>query len=191
MSAMQPMKGLKGSKLEWIQPKRTVRHFELKSGRDLFATLTWVKPLGTLAEASTAEGHFTLKRAGFLQPYVTMRDASTGNDVAVLKMGLFRHATLELGYGKRVSMISTRFWRFEWELVDENGQKLCSVRMRPSLGRQSGDVVVFETVRRDRELAAILVICWYALVLISNESSAAGTGALPIITSSAAVYHSC
>ena len=89
--------------MEWIQPKAMMRHHVLRSGQDLYATLTWVKVFGSLAEASTADGRFTLKRGGFLRPYVTIRDASLENDIAVLKIGLFRHGSIEFGNGKRIT----------------------------------------------------------------------------------------
>ncbi len=169
--------------MEWIQPRALERHYELKSDGTLFATLTWIKVFGSLAEASSCDGHFTLKRGGFLKPYVTIRDAALDNDIAMLRIGMFRHGTLEFTNGKRLTLVSKRFWGFEWELSDENGMRICSVRMRTSLTKRTGEVVIHEAVRRDRDLMTMLVICWYAMVLMSDEAAASGAATSATTTS--------
>ena len=175
---MRTMRDFKGSELNWLQPRAMERRFELRSEDELFATLTWVKVFGSLAEATTGDGNFTLKRGGFMQPYITVRDAGTDKDIAVLKIGLFRHGTLEFSIGRRISLISTRLFGIEWEFVDENGQKLCKMRMGPGLTRHS-TITIFEAIRRDRDLMVMLVAGWYGMVLMSDEAvavSAAGAG---------------
>lgn len=147
----------------------------------MFATLTWLKVFGSLAEASTADGRFTLKRGGFLRPFVTIRDPVMDDDIAVLRIGLLRHATLEFSNGRRITLVSKRFFGFEWELVDENGQRLCRIQMRSAMMKRSGDVTIFEAVKKDRDLTIMLAIGWYAMVLMSEEgadvAAAAGAGA--------------
>jgi hypothetical protein len=179
-SLMKSLRQFKGSDMEWIQPRALERHHELVSGQDVFATLTWLKVLGSLAEATTAEGSFSLKRGGFMRPFVTIRDSAMGNDVAVMRIGLFRHATLEFSNGRMISLVSTRFWGFEWEFIDENGQRLCSMRMRSGMMRRSAEVTINETVRRDRDLMIMLVIGWYTMVLTNEEAAAAAAAAASV-----------
>jgi hypothetical protein len=186
MPQMRPMRDIRASELEWVQPRAMERYFVLRSDQDVLATLRWRNMFGSLAEASTAEGIFTLKRGGFLQPYVTIRQAGTEDDIAVLKISLFRHGTLEFRIGKVVSLVSTRFFGFEWEFIDENRQKLCSMRMRNALMKRYGEVAVSSTVRRDRDLLVMLVIGWYAMVLMSNESSAAASSNAAMVGAAAA-----
>ncbi len=112
-----------------------------------------------------------------MRPCVTIRESSKDADVAVLKIGMFRHGTLEFSNSRRISLVSKRFWGFEWELVDENGQSLCNLRMKMGTLKFGGDVKIHELVRRDRELMIMLLIGWYAMVLMSEEASAAAAGA--------------
>ena len=174
---MRTFSGFKGSDMQWVQPKAFTRHHELRSGQDVFATLTWVSVFGSLAEASSAEGSFTLKRGGFLRPYVTIRDVSTGADIAVLNIGLFRHGTLEFNNGRRITLVSTRFWGFEWEFIDENGQTLCVISRRPSFAKHAANVTISEAVRRDRDMLVMLIVGWYTMVLISDEAAASAAAA--------------
>ena len=114
MSAqMLSIDGFRGTDLRWVQPKALVRRHELRSGKDLYATLKWVGLLGSVVEAATADGRFTLRRGGFLRPLVTVRDAALGSEVAMLKLGFFGHGTLEFTNGRRVTVRSNRFWSYE------------------------------------------------------------------------------
>jgi hypothetical protein len=179
-SAMPPIKSLKdfkGSKLSWVQPRALERYHELRSDQDVYATLTWLKVFGSLAEAQTTEGKFTLKRGGFMRPYVTIRDVALDNDIAVLKIGMFGHGTIEFSNGKRITVISKRFWSFEWEFIDENGQTLCSIRQRAKVMKYSADVSFFELVRKDHDLMTILLLGWYTIILMSQEAATASAGA--------------
>jgi len=171
------LKDFKGSEMEWVQPRALERHYELRSNQELFADLSWIRVFGSLAEATTAEGQFSLKRGGFLRPYVTVRDKATENDIAVLKIGMFRHGTLEFSIGKRISLVSARFWGFEWEFIDENGQKICDIRMRHALMKRNGEISISEGIRKDRDLMTMLLMGWYAMVLINDEEAAAGAAA--------------
>jgi len=171
---MRSLKEFKGANMKWTQPKALVRQYELRSGPDLYATLTWVKTFGTLAEARTADGRFTLKRGGFLRPFVSIRDALLDSEVAVLKMGLLGHGTLEFTNGRRITLLSTRFWSFEWDMVDEGGQPLGKVCKRVTMFKDSADVTISEVVRRDRDLMLMLLASWYTMKLMSDEAAAAG-----------------
>jgi len=169
---MRSFRDFKESEINWVQPRALERHYELRSGQQVFATLTWLKVFGSLAEAIMADGRFTLKRGGFLRPFVTIRDTVMGNDIAVLRMGMLRHATLEFSNGRRIELISTRFWGFEWEFIDENGMKLCKIRMKAAMTKNSAEVTIFEAVRKDRDLLIMLVIGWYTMVLMNDEAAA-------------------
>jgi hypothetical protein len=177
MPPFKSFKDFRGSELSWDQPRTLERHYELVSGQSVFATLTWVKVFGSLAEAQTADGSYTLKRGGFMRPHVTIRNAAMDSDIAVLKIGMLRHGTIEFGNGKRISLLSKRIWGFEWEFVDDNGLTLCSIRMRAKTMKYSADVKLFELVRKDHDLMVMLVLGWYAMVLMSEEAAVVGSAA--------------
>jgi hypothetical protein len=172
-AAVRPLKDMKGNSLQWVQPKLTARRHELRSGDDVFATLTWVKTFGSLAEAVTADGKFTLKRGGFVRPYVSIRDVAYDSEVAVLKIGLMGHGTIEFTNGRKITVLSTRFWSYEWDLMSEGGQLLCKVKKKVKVAVNAAEVAVADDVRKDRDLLLLIVMCWYAMVLISDEAAAA------------------
>lgn len=58
------------------------RRFELRSGREVLATLHWHNPGGSLATAEAAEGRWTFKRVGFFRTRITVRVAGSDHDVA-------------------------------------------------------------------------------------------------------------
>jgi hypothetical protein len=172
-SQMISLKELKKRTLRWTQPKALVRHHELRSDQNLLATLTWPKPLRSLAEAVTADGRYTLKRGGFLRPFVSIRDVAFDNEIAALKIGLLGHGTLEFANGRRITVLSTRFWSYDWELIDEGGQLLCKVKKITKVMTNSADVTVSEGIRKDRDLMVMMIASWYAMVLMSDEAAAA------------------
>ncbi len=177
MPAIKPLEDFKGSEMSWVQPRALERYHELRSDKNVYATMAWLKVFGSLAEAQTADGKFTLKRGGFMRPYVTIRDVAMDSDVAVLKIGMLRHGTIEFGNGKRITVMSKRFWSFEWEFIDENGQTLCTIRQRAKVMKHSADVTFYELVRKDRDLMTILLLGWYTMILMSDEAAAAAAGA--------------
>jgi hypothetical protein len=172
-SRMIPLKEFKGRSLRWIQPKALVRNHELRSDANLLATLTWPKPLRSLAEAVTAESRYTLKRGGFLKPFVSIRDVAFDNEIGILRIGLLGHGTLEFANGRRITVLSTRFWSYDWDLLDEGGQLLCKVKKLTKVMRNSADVTISEGIRKDRELMVMIIASWYAMVLMSDEAAGA------------------
>ena len=171
-SPVLPFKDFKGTSLRWDQPKIMVRHHELKSGEDVYAALKWMKTFGSLAEATTADGRYTLKRGGFVRPFVTVRDVAYDNEIAVLRIGLLGHGTIEFSNGRTITVLSTSFWSYAWDLVSEGGQLLCRIKKRVKIGTNSADVTISKEVRKDRDLLVMIIACWYAMVLMSDEAAA-------------------
>jgi hypothetical protein len=163
-----------GKSLTWTKPKALRRHHELRDPDHLYATLRWLKAFGSLAQSDSSEGSFTIKRGGFLKPFVSVKDAVFGSDVATLNMNLFSGGTLEFSDGIRYSFSSSRFWGFEWGFKDEHGADLFSLRLRSGF-KNSGDVVVSPTARRDRHLMVAIAAGWYAMVLANEEAAVAST----------------
>ena len=88
-----------GQELSWHQPKGLRRHFELRIGDEVLATLRWETNFGSLATAETAEGRWTFKRVGFWRPKVTVRAAGSDADLAVFEPRWTGSGTLTLASG--------------------------------------------------------------------------------------------
>lgn len=160
--------------LEWRQPAVFERYFELRSGGVLAGTLRFVKMFGSLAEGEAAGMRFTFKRSGFFSPRASARVAGTETDIAVFEpnwggsRGLIRLAGGELLEFRAVS-----FFGSEWALRTPQNEELLRYSAKGIL-RQGASVQVAPAMRQRQDLALLLLLTWYILVLyMEDESSAA------------------
>ena len=160
----------------WTQPKSIQRHFELKSGTDVYATLTWQKAFGSLALGRFAGEEITLKRGGFIRPYVSVRSAPKGQDVALLRMGFGGNGELQLADGRKYTLQKLSFWKAQWGLTAWNGMLLFRIHEKRGILKHTAEVKLDSLLGGPSpNLTKLLVISWYAVMLIRQEQAAAST----------------
>jgi hypothetical protein len=121
---MHPLSSLSGRSAEWIQPKLSIPAFHLRSGEELFASLTFRSMFGTLATAQASEGSWTFKRVGFLNPRVTVRVAGAEDDLAVYHPKVWGDGNLTFASGRAFVWKPTNFWATDWAFSDVHGATL-------------------------------------------------------------------
>lgn len=157
--------------LEWRQPAAFSRTYELKSGDSELAGLAFQKVFGTLARAWTAGAAWTFKRAGFLTPVVTARVEGSETDIAIYHPNWTGHkGLLELEGGERLEFRTTNFWASEWALNDAQGAEVLRFHNKGLL-HHGASVEVSEAGKARADIAMLLALCWYILVLHMQDSS--------------------
>jgi hypothetical protein len=161
------------SSLEWKQPGAFSRSYELRAGDSLLATLHFVKMLGSLAEATIQGSQWTFKRSGFLSPKVTARVAGSEADIALYEpnwsstKGLFR-----LAGGEVLDFRAANFWGSEWSLSSSRGDMLLRYHTKGML-HAGAELEVSPAARERPDLALMLLLTWYVLVLHREDGSTA------------------
>ena len=166
-----------GQELLWGRGRVRGREYELRAGGEILATLGWQR--GSLAIARVANGCWSFKRAGLCHPRVTVRTVGTDSEVATYHAGWTGHGVLELGQGHRFQWAAADFWRSQWAWQGDDGSTLVrfqSTRAPGGLGGQAGPgarVEVEPAAVALPELALLVALGWYLLVLLARESDEA------------------
>jgi len=169
---MKTMTDLVGTELEWVQPNALKMHYELREGEERAAALRFRSSWGTFATAESPEGCWTFKRTGFWQTRVTIRACGSENDLAVFKHNTWSGGgTLEYRDGRRFQA-TTNFWqtRLDWSI--ENGETLVRFHTH-GLIRIAARVEILAAAVQQPELALMIALGWYLIVMMYNDSAAA------------------
>ena len=171
---MRPISEIAGQELLWVQPAVFSREHELRAGDDVVATLRFQR--GSLADAEAAGGHLTFKRQGFWQPRVTVRTAGSDADLAVFHPRWVGGGALEFPDGRAVRLSSANFWQSEW-LWQDNEKPLIRFKGRHGLIKARGGVEIQPEAVALPDLAMLVLLGWYLILLHAEDSAAASSAA--------------
>ena len=171
---MRPISEVAGQELLWVQPAVRKREHELRAGDDVVATLRFQR--GSLADAQAAGGHWTFKRQGFWHPRVTVRTAGSDTDIAVFQPRWVGGGTLEFPDGRTVRLSSANFWQSEW-VWQENEKPLIRFKGRHGIVKARGAVELQPDAVASPDLAMLVLLGWYLILLHAEDSAAASSAA--------------
>ena len=171
---MRPISETAGQELLWVQPAARKREHELRAGDDVVATLRFQR--GSLADAEAAGGHWTFKRQGFWHPRVTVRTAGSDTDIAVFQPRWVGGGTLEFPDGRTVRLSSANFWQSEWVWQD-NEKPLIRFKGRHGIVKARGAVELQPEAVASPDLAMLILLGWYLILLHAEDSAAASSAA--------------
>jgi hypothetical protein len=171
---VRPIAETGGQELLWVQPAALKREHELRAGDEVVATLRFQR--GSLADAEADGGHWTFKRQGFWHPTVTVRTAGSDDDLAVFHPRWVGGGTLEFPDGRAVQLSSANFWQSEW--VWQDGEKpLIRFKGRHGLVKARGAVEIEPEDAARPDLAMLVLLGWYLILLHAEDSTAATSAA--------------
>jgi hypothetical protein len=171
---VRPISEVAGQELLWIQPAVRKREHDLRAGDDVVATLRFQR--GSLADAEAAGGHWTFKRQGFWHPRVTVRTAGSDTDIAVFQPRWIGGGTLEFPDGRTVRLSSANFWQSEW-VWQENEKPLIRFKGRHGIVKARGAVELQPEAVASPDLAMLVLLGWYLILLHAEDSAAASSAA--------------
>jgi hypothetical protein len=172
-----------GRPLEWRQPNLFKMEYELKSGEALLATLRFRSSWGTFATAESAQGCWTFKRVGFWQTIVTIHPCNSEEETASFKKNTWTDGGTLLLPGTRKYLAKTTFWQTQYEFRTENGEALIHYQ-NSGFVRPSAKVTIHASAQAMPELAWMVPLGWYLIVMMHYDSAAAAAVVLaPVILS--------
>jgi hypothetical protein len=158
----------------WVQPDVMDRRYELRAGDAVLGTLCWENLWGSLAKGETAEGRWTLKRAGFLRPRVTVRVAGSDAQAALVTLHWDGNGDVNLADGREFRWTRMSFWHSEWAFTTTGGEPLLVFRPKFAMMRSEAEIDIEAQALSSPELSLLALLGWYLMVLINEETAAAG-----------------
>jgi hypothetical protein len=143
------------------------------AGNATYATLHRQRMFGSLFCAHAAKAEWTFKRVGFLSPRVTVRRPESDENVAEMRFGWTHAGTLEVAGGRRYAWASLGFWGHTWAFRGVAGS---DVTFKPNWNGTRCDVEVPVAARRSPDLALLLALGWYFVILTAEDRAATGGG---------------
>ena len=144
--------------LEWKQPRRGHRVWELDADGALVATLTWSGPWRGGWIARTAGAAWRIRHGIFGRCQVTRE----GDDVPVAdsRRSGFRTVTIGRANGDPLFWRRSGFFRSEHRLENREGFPLLTEQVRRGLLRREGSIGLEEAGRTLPDLLPLLLLTW-------------------------------
>ena len=158
-----------GSELKWVQPRALRMEYELRSGKELVATLRFRSSGDSLATAKSADGCWTFKRVGFWQNRTTVRSCVSEAEIALFRKDTWKAGgRLEMQDGRKLP-VSTNFCETRYEIRSESGEPLIRYRTRGVL-RLGARMEILPGAELP-ELPWMSMLGWYLGVMMHNDAS--------------------
>lgn len=162
------------SNLSWQQPRAMRAEYELRAGDELLAALRKSGTFGTSMDAEIGTARFTLKTEGFVRSRITVREAGATGEPAVFgRTGFLGGGQLALPDGRSYRWKMTSFWGSRWAFLDDSDRPLVSFKSRNRFLRAGCDVEIAPGALARPELPVLVLLGWYLLLRIREDSAAA------------------
>ena len=161
------------STLSWQQPQAFKCDYELRAGDELLATLRKASRFGLAMDGEIGAARFTLRPEGFLRSRTTVQEDGATGEPVVFQSGFCGGGRLALPDGRSYRWKMTSFWGSRWAFVDDSDRPLVSFKSRNRLFRAGSDVEIGPGALALPELPVFLLLGWYLLLRIAQDSAAA------------------
>jgi hypothetical protein len=174
---MEAIREFAGKPLLWVQPKAMKQQFELCCGNEVLAVMRWQSSWRSSATAETAEGSWSFKRQGFRRQ--VQIESNWGDSMPpTLQRRWTGSATLIFPDG-RLSYLWKRngFWGIKRVWTTMDGVPLLSFKTRPGFLKTSGEVEIDPLAADLPELALLVSLGWYLLIMETRDAAVAARAA--------------
>jgi hypothetical protein len=166
------------SNLSWQQPQALRCEYELRAGDELLATLRKTSTFGSAMDAEIGASRFTFKPEGFFRSRITVQETGAAGEPAVFQSGFCGGGRLALPDGRSYRWKMTSFWgSSRWAFVDDSDRPLVRFKSRNRLFRAGSDVEVGPGALALPELPVLILLGWYLLLRIQQDSAGAAAAA--------------
>ena len=163
-----------GQDLRWVKPRWLKREYELHAGDSLAATLAWTRRNEALGR--WAGGQYRFRQEGWLRARTLVYRGSGGTETTdehaePVATSARRGSTLTLSDGRTLLWKQPKRLTSERVWVDQSGNEL--VRFRPFAWTGANTVTIYPGAAPEAEVALVLLLGQYLLVLAAEEAAAA------------------
>ena len=167
--------------LVWKQPKFAADHFELSSGKNLYAELTFTKILSDRAEAIGSHGAWILDRPGLFRDQVIVWNAMSNIETAWASREWFGDYKLNLSGINNLEFYRTKILANKWAMTREGNQLVYEIQFDYRWFKQYNPVSLSKktiaTFEHQAEPIEILLILGMYLGYCSMQDAAGAAAA--------------
>ncbi len=168
---LTPLRETLGRQLRWVRPSILHREYELRTDRDVAATLRLLGFLGNAAAAETEEGRWVLHPHGLFHQRVTVTRGDSDVEVATVRNRLFGEGRVTVEGGRQYDWLPDNFWRTRWTLWDAAHAPLFHLERKVLLARDRARVDVEVPAYPLPDLPLLLVVAWHSVLLHRRRHS--------------------
>lgn len=161
-----------GEEWTWTRPRLSQRRYELSAHGELLAALESRSWFGTRMTALTAAGERLLRHEGLLRGRVVLSSAER-ESLAVFHPAWFGAGAVSFASGLELAWKRVDVWGRRWEFRDANGLAQVTFTRRPAWMRSTTSVTVSDAARGRPELADLVLLGYYLLLLMQRQAHAA------------------
>ncbi len=178
---MENFLNITGLSVEWVQPKMSKEHYELKSGNLIFATLDYAKRRSSGATGETSGGRWKFVNEGVLHPVIKISKDGEEQDIAVFTPATFSYkGILKFKNGGEYNWKSENLFGTKFTFSGKDGREIMKIKCGLKDSKLS-DIFKFGAVPEihpgfvKNEITPLLIIlACYLLIYYAEMSSASG-----------------
>lgn len=176
---MKAIREFAGQPLMWVQPRAMKQRFELRCGDEVLAVMQWQSGWRSGAAAETTEGNWFYKRQGFRQQVIIQ---SNGADLPAptLSRRWTGSATLSFPDGHTYLWKRLGFWGRKRAWTTPEGTPLLGFSTKYGLLKTGGEVAIDPFAASLPELALLVSLGWYLMVMEARDAAAAASSSAVI-----------
>lgn len=157
----------------WKRPRLWRRRYELLAGDALLGTLESRSALRSAVAGETAGERWRLRHEGLFRGRVRVVHEGHAGDEALYRPRWFGAGDVTTRRGRVLRWHRADFWGRRWEMVDSGGLAWVVFTRTPAFVSLDTRVDVAEHARKDPELAPIVLLGFYLIVLMARQVHAA------------------
>lgn len=154
-------------RLRWERNGTFSRDYTLRGDRDI-ATLKFPKALSVQAEGSIGGRSYAFSTKGIIHRAVTVLQAPFDQEIATMRLAS-GGGTLELIDGRHFTLVREGAFKSSWSFRDEHSVELISFKV-PAFKRRVGEVTSSPAVQNGKLLPLLLLVGWYVIVQILDQT---------------------
>lgn len=119
--------------------------------------------------ALMGEKEYRIKKWKFIKSIIQVSDTEKNREEGRMKMDSLGEGVFQLRNGTQYRWLLFNFWRSEWGFVDQHGKVICTFFPNALFLLEGSDVQIADKYKEDTTLPLLLVMGWYAMMIISEE----------------------
>jgi hypothetical protein len=176
---MKAIREFAGQPLMWVQPRTMKQRFELRCGDEVLAVMQWQSSWRSGAAAETAEGSWFYKRQGFRRR-VIIEPNGADPPTPTLSRRWTGSATLSFPDGHSYLWKRSGFWGIKRAWTTPEGTLLLGFKTKYGLLKTGGEVAIDPFAASLPELALLVSLGWYMMVMEARDAAAAASSSAVI-----------
>lgn len=158
----------------WARPKLLSRHWDLRAGDDVVATLESRGWLGVRMAGANASGRWDLRHEGLFRGRTVVRREGEQAEHLVFRPRWFGAGEIHCAGGTVLPWKRADMWGRRWLVLDADGHVQLEFTRRPAFFKSSTAVAASDAGCKRPEMPELVLLGFFLLRMIERQAHAAG-----------------